>query len=1566
MSLFSALSEKARARRSRTRHQSNRSRFLKFESLEERKVMAVILGTGNGALLGGDLTDPQNDGAADANTNYNAIFRASHEADFGGGEFAFNVFDNQTGGGNAKWCCDSPGAADRPDLNNPGGGTIWVDAEFPVATVLSRFTVTSGNDAPERDADQWRILGSNNGTTFTPIFTYNNPGISAFSARDQVVRWDVGTDFAKPIAYKWIRYEAYSVVSGTLAQLGEIEFFGSTTPGNGSLIGTNNNSLLGSDLTDPENNGAVDANVGYNATFNASIEPDFGGGEFAFNVFDNQTGGGNNKWCCDGPGPGNKANLDANVANPGFPASVWVQADVQRPVVLTHFTLNSGNDAPGRDSDQFRILGSNDGVTFTPIYTYNNPNGSLFTLRNQTVRLDGNGADFATPAGYRIFRYESYSTQSDTLHQLGEIEFFGVPLVVNPDNYSVNEDTVLNVPAPGVLANDSVAAGPKVVATGSVTAPAQGTLTIGADGALNYNQNGAFNSLAQGQTATVQVTYGVVNFQGSNYPIVVAPTGPSGALRGYMRDPRGVTFDQARINAAQFSLNGALGHLATISSAAENAVVQSVAQSDAWIGFTDLEATSSLDNFNYAATLGTSEAGNTSGAAYPPGGNRGAGFRWVTGEAVTFQNWGGGEPNDAGGEDAANIRTDGFWNDLPGGGTVGQGGSTLPSVIEFDVIPSNMGGFNIRTVKAVNSMNGLQAINAVLAMNDPAVDRLGTGTVTLADFADDNSGSGGDFGTNNIPPGLANGGNDDNFFMRTTGTFTVPAGGGTYVFTIGGDDGGRLRIDGVDTIVDNTFHGHVNFNSFNTTLSAGTHTFEWVWFEGGGGAGGEFSYDNINVAGGRVLAGDASQGITWGTMNAETWRGFINVGNVDRAEKVLASASSQLATVDSVAGFININADGGNAGNFAGDVGLPGAQNGLDDAVVQATGFVYIPAAGQYTFGVNADDGFSIKIDGATIVAGTVVNGPQSDLATGLLKWNTGCCANSFATYNMPAAGFYPIRMVMFERGGGFNLEMYAAPGSFTAMNANFRLLGDVNNGGLGVVPTLPATAAATSTVTITVVGQNDAPVVNAGPARTISEGQPVTFAPVASDVDAGSTLTFAWDVDNDGFDDGSSSTFSWATLNGLGIDGLTPGAVRTVRLRVTDQFGAETIATTTLTVNNAAPTVTLNGPSVGGPNLPLGFTFSAVDPSTTDMNAGMKFDIDWGDGNTDSFGPTPGVNAGATTHSFASSGTYTIQITATDKDGGTSTDTQVITISPVFVDANGDLIINGTDDGDRIILSFGAGGVQARINNKLYPGMIPDSGGEVRVLGYGGSDTITVGNTVPYGVFIDGGDGSDYITGGIGNDTLLGGAGDDRVLGGNGNDVLFGGDGLGGADGKDTLSGGAGDDTIDGEGGNDTLNGDAGIDILRGGDGSDKLNGGVGNDQLFGELGSDVLDGGAGSDLLLGDAGSDMLYGRDGNDVLIGGADADILLGGAGSDMVMGDGITDPADIDAIYALWMAQSTNAINTIKSTYIDGGAVDEDGSPDNLTGELGNDWFVAYGFDKIKDFKSGDKKTVDGV
>ncbi len=179
---------------------------------------SLILGTGTQALIGGDLTDPENDGLADSNVNYNATFRSSVEQGFGGREYAFNVFDNILSGGNGKWCCN--------------GGTVWVEADFGSDQyILDTFTLSSANDVASRDSDQWSILGSNDGVNYTTIFSYDVAGLSIWGAdRFEVVGFSNSDDYNVNTAYSIFRYQSTSVVSGSAHQLGEIEFFGTKIP----------------------------------------------------------------------------------------------------------------------------------------------------------------------------------------------------------------------------------------------------------------------------------------------------------------------------------------------------------------------------------------------------------------------------------------------------------------------------------------------------------------------------------------------------------------------------------------------------------------------------------------------------------------------------------------------------------------------------------------------------------------------------------------------------------------------------------------------------------------------------------------------------------------------------------------------------------------------------------------------------------------------------------------------------------------------------------------------------------------------------------------------------------------------------------------------------------------------------------------------------------------------------------------------------------------------------------------------------------------------------------------
>jgi hypothetical protein len=188
------------------------------------------LGTGTESLLGGDLTDPEDDGEPEEDDGYNAIFDANHEPGFGSenedldspgvGESAFNVFDNLLGPGNDKWCCG-------PIDPIPDEG-LWVTAEFDQPYVLTHFTVSSANDAPLRDPTVWAVQGSNDGVEFTDIYTYDD--FSPWDERLQVIQFSSPEDFPVQTEgysiFRFVTFETEAHPSFAYFQVGEIEYFG--------------------------------------------------------------------------------------------------------------------------------------------------------------------------------------------------------------------------------------------------------------------------------------------------------------------------------------------------------------------------------------------------------------------------------------------------------------------------------------------------------------------------------------------------------------------------------------------------------------------------------------------------------------------------------------------------------------------------------------------------------------------------------------------------------------------------------------------------------------------------------------------------------------------------------------------------------------------------------------------------------------------------------------------------------------------------------------------------------------------------------------------------------------------------------------------------------------------------------------------------------------------------------------------------------------------------------------------------------------------------------------------
>ncbi len=137
---------------------------------------------------------------------------------------------------------------------------------------------------------------------------------------------------------------------------------------------------------------------------------------------------------------------------------------------------------------------------------------------------------------------------------------------------------------------------------------------------------------------------------------------------------------------------------------------------------------------------------------------------------------------------------------------------------------------------------------------------------------------------------------------------------------------------------------------------------------------------------------------------------------------------------------------GGGTGNFGDPQPFPNDQAGNDDDfVLEATATVIIPSTGTWTFGTNSDDGVRLRIDGRTVIDDDRLHAPD----------------NSFGEVSL-TAGPHELELIFFERGGGAEVELFAAQGQHSVFNVNaFQLVGDTENGGLAVETSLGASPAA-------------------------------------------------------------------------------------------------------------------------------------------------------------------------------------------------------------------------------------------------------------------------------------------------------------------------------------------------------------------------------------------------------------------------------------------------------------------------------------------------------------------------
>ncbi len=180
----------------------------------------------------------------------------------------------------------------------------------------------------------------------------------------------------------------------------------------------------------------------------------------------------------------------------------------------------------------------------------------------------------------------------------------------------------------------------------------------------------------------------------------------------------------------------------------------------------------------------------------------------------------------------------------------------------------------------------------------------------------------------------------------------------------------------------------------------------------------------------------------------------------------------------------------------------------------------------------------------------------------------------------------------------------------------------------------------------------NHSPTAVAGGPYTGVEGTAVAFDGSGSSDPDGDSLTYAWT-----FGDGTSGT------------GVKPShtyvdnGANTVTLTVTDARGAASSAvTTTATVANVPPVVSASAQTaVAGTS----FTFSATFSDAGLNDSPWSYSISWGDSTAATTGSvTAQATAITATHTYAASGTDTVLVTVTDKDGGVGSAKAAVTVA--------------------------------------------------------------------------------------------------------------------------------------------------------------------------------------------------------------------------------------------------------------------------------------------------------------
>jgi len=232
-------------------------------------------------------------------------------------------------------------------------------------------------------------------------------------------------------------------------------------------------------------------------------------------------------------------------------------------------------------------------------------------------------------------------------------------------------------------------------------------------------------------------------------------------------------------------------------------------------------------------------------------------------------------------------------------------------------------------------------------------------------------------------------------------------------------------------------------------------------------------------------------------------------------------------------------------------------------------------------------------------------------------------------------------------------------PGTATSATHGYINTGNARSQTFTIIITVTDNSGSTASVTGTVTISDRPPTVgtaNVSPNPAVT-GQSVTIAFSAGDPDGiVSSISIDW---GDGTTSTSLAGSATSASHTYTSTGTATSKQFTITITATDNSGSTGAATTSETVNDRPPAVTVSSvspnPAVVGQTVTV--TFSATDPD----GSISSFSVNWGDGSAvDSL---PGT-ATSDTHSYGSGGSFTITVTATDNSGSQGSGTSSETVS--------------------------------------------------------------------------------------------------------------------------------------------------------------------------------------------------------------------------------------------------------------------------------------------------------------